>query len=263
MPIITLLSDFGLKDSYVAQMKATILSICSKATIVDICHKIDRHNLRMGAFILASATPYFPDGTIHVAVVDPGVGGKRRPILIETNRSFYVGPDNGLLTLAAKSDGIKKVYHIVERQFMVQQISPTFHGRDIFAPVAAHVANGVEPSKIGRVINDFMVPDYSEAKIQRETVDCEVVHIDGFGNVVTNLHSRNLGRTAISYGSLFNLKHKGKSVRLKLCRTYSDVEAGALLGLIGSHGFLEIAVNQGSAAERLEVTQGSKLKLRS
>ena len=201
MPTITLLSDFGLKDSYVAQMKAVILSICPKATIVDISHQVERHNLRMGAFILASATPYFPDGTIHVAVVDPGVGGKRRPILIETTRSFYVGPDNGLPLLAAKSDGIKAVYHIVERRFMAEQISATFHGRDIFAPVAAQIANGVEPSRIGRVVTDFVVPDYSEAKIERGAVDCEVVHIDGFGNVVTNLHSRDLGKTVMRYGS--------------------------------------------------------------
>ena len=261
MPTITLLSDFGLKDSYVAQMKAVILSICPKATTVDISHQVERHNLRMGAFILASAAPYFPDRTIHVAVVDPGVGGKRRPILIETNRCIYVGPDNGLLFLAAKGDGIRKVYHIVERRFMAEQISATFHGRDIFAPVAAHIANGVEPSRIGRVITDFVVPDYSEARIKRRTVDCEVVHVDGFGNVVTNLHSRDLGKTVVRYGSGFKLKHKGKSVELKLCRTYSDVQVGSLLGLIGSHGFLEIAVNQGSAAERLEVAQGSKLKL--
>ena len=261
MPTITLLSDFGLKDSYVAQMKATILSICPEATIVDISHQVERHNLRMGAFILASAAPYFPHGTIHVAVVDPGVGGKRRPIIIETNRSFYVGPDNGLLLLAAKSDGIERVYHIVEKRFMAERISATFHGRDIFAPVAAHVANGVEPSRIGRVINDFLVPDYAEAKIRRGAVDCEVVHIDGFGNVVTNIHSKDLGRTVMRYGSSFKLKHKGKSVGLKLYRTYSDVQVGTLLGLIGSHGFLDIAVNQGSAAERLDVTQGSKLKL--
>jgi len=181
--------------------------------------------------------------------------------MIETNRSFYVGPDNGLLLLAAKSDGIERVYHIVERQFMAEQISATFHGRDIFAPVAAHVANGVEPSRIGRVITDFLVPDYAEAKIRRGAVDCEVVHIDGFGNVVTNIHSKDLGRTVMRYGSSFKLKHKGKSVGLKLYRTYSDVQVGTLLGLIGSHGFLEIAVNQGSAAERLDVTQGSKLKL--
>jgi len=261
VPIISLLSDFGLKDSYVAQMKAVILSICPKATIVDISHQVERHNLRMGAFILASAAPYFPDGTVHVAVIDPGVGGKRRPILIEAKRSFYVGPDNGLLLLAAKSDEIKKVYHIVERRFMAEQISATFHGRDIFAPVAAHIANGVEPRRIGRVITDFVVPDYSEVKIERGAVDCEVVHIDGFGNVVTNLHSKDLGETAIRYGRLFKLKYKGKSIGLKLCRTYSDARVGALLGLIGSHGFLEIAVNQGSAARRLEVTQGSKLKL--
>jgi len=261
VPIITLLSDFGLKDSYVAQMKAVILSICHKATIVDISQQVERHNLRMGAFILASAAPYFPDGTIHVAVVDPGVGGKRRPILIETTRSFYVGPDNGLLVLAAKDDQIKRVYHIVGERFIAEQISATFHGRDIFAPVAAHLANGVEPSKIGRAVTDFVVPDYSETKIEEGSVVCEVVHIDGFGNVVTNLHSRDLGRTAIRYGSLFKLKHKGKSAGLKLCRTYSDVRVGVLLGLIGSHGFLEIAVNQGSAAKRLEVTQGSKLRL--
>jgi len=261
VPTVTLLTDFGLKDSYVAQMKAVILSLCPKATVVDITHQVERHNLRTGAFILASAAPYFSDGTIHVAVVDPGVGGKRRPILIDTKRSFYVGPDNGLLLMAAKIDGIRKVYHIVEKRVMAKEVSATFHGRDIFAPVAAHIANGVEPSKIGRIITDFVEPEYSEAKIRRRAVDCEVVHVDGFGNVVTNLHSRDLGKTMMRYGSDFKLKHKGKSVKLKLWRTYSDVQAGALLGLVGSHGFLEIAVNQGDAAKRLKVTQGSRLRL--
>lgn len=140
--IVTLTSDFGLKDPYAAEMKAAILSICPSAVTVDVTHLVDKFNVRAGAFMLASAAPYFPAGTIHVAVVDPGVGTQRRPIMIETEHSFFVGPDNGLLILAAEAQGIKRMWHIESRRFMLPHVSSTFHGRDIFAPAAAYLANG-------------------------------------------------------------------------------------------------------------------------
>jgi len=139
-PIVTLLTDFGLKDPYVAEMKAVILSICPEAWIVDVSHMVKKFDVRMGAFILAQAAPYFPAGTVHVAVVDPGVGTERRPIIVEAKRSFYVGPDNGVLMLSAKREGILHIYEIKNRKYMLQKISRTFHGRDVFSPVAAHLA---------------------------------------------------------------------------------------------------------------------------
>ena len=149
MPIISLLSDFGLKDPYVSEMKAIILSICPNVTLIDITHEVSKYNIMEGAFILASATPYFPENTVHLAVVDPGVGSKRRPIIVRSKRHLYVGPDNGLLILAAKNDGIINVYHVVNEKYMRKEISSTFHGRDIFAPVSAYLANGVKPEEIG------------------------------------------------------------------------------------------------------------------
>jgi len=141
--IITLTSDFGLKDSYGAEMKAAILGIRPDAVIVDVTHLVDKFNVRSGAFALASAAPHFPDGTVHVAVVDPTVGTQRRPIAIETKRGFFVGPDNGLLVLAAEAQSIMRIHEIDSRRFMLPHVSSTFHGRDIFAPAAAHLANGV------------------------------------------------------------------------------------------------------------------------
>ena len=146
--MITLTSDFGLKDPYVAEMKGAILTINPKATTIDVTHDVEKFNIREGAFMLASAAPYFPKGTVHLVVVDPGVGTERRAILIETKLGFFVGPDNGVLVLAAKNQGIKHIYQLTNPKFTLPNISGTFHGRDIFAPAAAHLDRGVKLSLI-------------------------------------------------------------------------------------------------------------------
>ncbi|MEJ2272273.1 MAG: SAM-dependent chlorinase/fluorinase [Candidatus Bathyarchaeota archaeon] len=146
MAVISLLSDFGMKDSYVAQMKAIILSINPEVRIIDITHEIEKFNIRNGAFVLASAVNSFPPKSIHVAVVDPGVGTKRRPIIIKTKKSLFVGPDNGLLILAANQESIVKIYSIENSQYTLSNISKTFHGRDIFAPAAAYLSTGIPSS---------------------------------------------------------------------------------------------------------------------
>ncbi len=158
--LITLTSDFGLKDPYIAEMKGAILSINPKATIIDITHDIEKFNIRMAAFILASASPYFPEGTIHLAVVDPEVGTKRRAILIQTTKGFFVGPDNGVLILAAQSQGIEHLYELANPKFMLPKISSTFHGRDIFAPAAAYLEKGVKPADFGLEIIDPFKPEF-------------------------------------------------------------------------------------------------------
>ena len=254
--IITLLSDFGLKDPYVAEMKAVILSIHPQARIVDITHEIEKFNIRMGAFVLASATPYFPAGTIHVAVVDPGVGTKRRPIIVETKRGFYVGPDNGLLMLAAHKEGVGHVYHVNKPQYMLARVSRTFHGRDVFAPVAAHLARGNPPPKFGTEIHDYVLPEFAKPQLRKGELLGEVLHIDGFGNVVSNISAEDLKKLNIREGCSLRVKLDDKTLTIKFCSAYGEVPAETPLIIIGSGDFLEISVNQGSASKTLKVKIG-------
>jgi len=255
-PLITLLSDFGLRDPYVAEMKAVILSICPQARLVDVSHEIEKFNIRMGAFVLASAAPYFPKGAIHVAVVDPGVGTKRRALLVETRQTFFVGPDNGLLMLAAERMGIRHVYEITNPSFMLSRVSRTFHGRDVFAPAAAHLANGCKPSDFGLKIKDYVVPRFAKPRLTKSALFGEVLHIDDFGNIVTNISRADFEKTRIQEGAMFSLRLKDKVVKLKFCSTYGEVPVGKSLALIGSHDFLEISVNQGNASQKLGAKVG-------
>ncbi len=256
VPIITLLSDFGLKDPYVAEMKAVILSICPESCIVDISHEIEKFNIHMGAFVLASATPYFPASTIHVAVVDPGVGTKRRPIIIETKRSFYVGPDNGILGLAARKDGVRHVYHVKNSQYMLPQVSRTFHGRDIFAPTAAHLANGQAPSDFGPEIHDYVLPESAKPRTKRAKLSGEIIHIDGFGNLVTNISREDLEKIGIREDLDIIVQFNDKATSLRLCSAYGGVPGKSPLAIIGSGGFLELSVNQGNASHALNLKIG-------
>jgi len=261
MPIITLLTDFGLRDPYVAEMKAVIISICQKARIVDISHEIEKFNVRMGAFILAQAAPHFPKGTIHVAVVDPGVGTARKPIIVETERAFYVGPDNGLLMLAARNDGVKCVYEIANPKYMLRHVSRTFHGRDIFSPAAAHLANGVDPSEFGPIVENPIMPSFLSPKIMGNEVVGEILHIDRFGNLITNIPESMLKALGISEGMNLQFKLGDREVRVKLCSSYNDVQKGSLLSIVGGTGFLEISINQGNASCLLNMKIGDRVIL--
>ena len=254
-PLITLLSDFGLKDPYVAEMKAVILTICPEARIVDISHSIEKFNVRMGAFVLASAARYSPKGSIHVAVVDPGVGTRRRAVLVETGQAFYVGPDNGLLMLAARREKIKHVFSVTNRKLMLPRVSSTFHGRDVFAPAAAHLASGTSPSFFGREVKDYVVPTYTAPLLQAERVVGEVLHVDDFGNIITNIMGTELEKAGLKPKEL-SICLKNKWFRATLCDAYGNVAPKSVLALIGSHDFLEIAVNQGNAAQTLNAKAG-------
>lgn len=258
-PIITLTTDFGIRDPYVAEMKAVILSVSPNTTIVDIAHHIEKFNIRMGAYVLASAAPYFPKGTIHVVVVDPGVGTKRRPILIQTKHSYYIGPDNGVLALAAKSQGIEHIYEITNRKLMLPKVSNTFHGRDVFAPAAAHLANGTQSSEFGSEIQEVVMPEFAKIIRRKDMLVGEVMHIDGFGNIITNFREKDLESMDIK--TTVNLKLKNTKLKLKLCKAYEEVEPQKPLAIIGSHNFLEISINQGDAAERFRIKSGDKVTL--
>jgi len=259
--IITLLSDFGLRDPYVAEMKGVILIICPSAKIVDITHEVEKFDIRMGAFLLAAATPYFPQGTIHVAIVDPGVGTKRRPIIVETERSVYVGPDNGLLLLSAQKEGLKHVYHIANDRIFCKEVSRTFHGRDVFAPVAAYLAKGAQASKLGKEISNPIKPSFAEPVLRGGKIIGEVLHIDSFGNIVTNISTVFLGKIKASEGNLLTVAVDGRSMTLKLCATYGDAPPSNPLVLIGSSNFLEVAINLGSAEEIFKTKPGGLVEV--
>jgi len=261
MPVITLLTDFGTKDPYVAEMKAVIVSICPEAQIIDISHEIEKFNIRMGAFALASAAPYFPEKTIHVAVVDPGVGTKRRPIIVETQRCFYVGPDNGILMLSAQKEGIKRVCQISNPLLMLSKVSKTFHGRDIFAPVAAYLARGKAVSEFGSEIHDYVVPKFAKPEIRGSGLLGEVMHIDDFGNIISNISIKDLRKIGAKENHFLNVKFKERILRLRFCSTYGDVSPKQPLALVGSHEFLEISVNQGNAANKFKVKVGDSVRL--
>ena len=257
--LITLTTDFGLKDPYVAEMKGTILSICPEVSIVDITHEIAKFNIRMGAYVLASAASYFPKGTIHVAVVDPGVGTLRRPILIQTQSGFFVGPDNGLLILAAENQGITCIQEITNPDFMLPRVSSTFHGRDLFAPVAAHLAKSVPASEFGPQIRDAMKPDFTKVAVRKNVLVGEVLHVDDFGNIITNISEKE----AVLLGSVgaISVELSGQRLSLKFCKAYGEVKPKEPLILLGSRNYLEIAVNQGNAARKFKARPEKRVKL--
>jgi len=255
-PIITLLTDFGTLDPCVAEMKAVILSICADASVVDISHEVERFNVRMGAFLLTVATPYFPAGTIHVGVVDPGVGSERRPIAVETDRSVYVGPDNGLLIPAAMRQGIRNVYELGNRSLERNAISSTFHGRDIFAPVAAHLLSGTRLEEAGGKITDYVKLSFMDVQFDQRGVNGEILHIDRFGNMITNISYEHMGKLDLS-GKLI-LRFRARRLPLRFVRTYSELGRNELGVIAGSHGFLEISCREANAAKKVGAKIGDR-----
>ena len=260
--IITLLTDFGLKDPYVAEMKAVVLSLCPNAGIIDISHMIEKFNVRMGAFVLASAAPYFPKSTVHVAVIDPGVGTKRRALLIETEEAFYVGPDNGVLMLAALKQKIKHAYNITNKRFMLSRLSHTFHGRDVFAPAAAHLSRGARPDDFGPEVQDYYVPEFVKPRLGKNELIGEVLHVDDFGNIITNISQVDLEKISTIEGSRPRIRLGKKVAQVRFDMAYGETMVGTAVAITGSHDFLEIAVNQGNAAKRFGAKAGDTVSIR-
>jgi S-adenosylmethionine hydrolase len=247
-PTLTLTTDFGLSDHYVGAMKGVILSICPRAQIADISHEVTPYQIAEGAYLLAQAYRCFPKGTVHVAVVDPGVGSTRRAILLEAAGQFFVGPDNGIFAMVTAREKYK-ARAISNARYFHHPVSQTFHGRDVFAPVAAHLAAGTPAARMGNVIRDLTPLDF-----EFDGLVGRVLHIDRFGNIVTNLRA-----------NVFD----GRAAALRIGRTtvstfavnYADVPRGRLFLIEGSSGFLEVSMNQGSAARKIACKTGAAVRL--
>ena len=277
MPVITLTTDFG--SLYPASLKAAILQINETANIIDITHSIPHACIHAGAFALYSVVDHFPSGTVHVAVIDPGVGTDRRAIAIRSGGQYFVGPDNGLLIPAARKLGNVEAYDITNTK-LFHDVSSTFHGRDIFAPVGAHLLetkhagfnpishllnllsgrrtdNAIRIEDVGKRIDDFVELDIEKIEVSDDTISGEIVFIDDFGNIITNipkdviLDKAGFGAELFIFGS-----------EIPLLQTYGLIEDGDALALIGSHGFLEISINCGNAAKTFNVKNGDKIDVK-
>jgi len=259
MKLMTLLSDFGSNSSYVSQMKGVALSM-TDATIVDINHDIVPHNILEGAFILRTSAPYFPMGTVHVAIVDPGVGTARRGIVVATRTQIFVGPDNGILIPAARYLGDFTVYEITNKNLMLDSVSNTFHGRDVFAPVAAHILNGMLFEQIGPIVTDFVDLDFGRYEITGKTATGKIIYIDNFGNIITNIDGLRL-KQVLSYDKKIMLSIGKKQLEIPFVKSYNLVKKDEVLATVGSSNLLEIALNQGSASKKLGVKPLEDIKI--
>ncbi len=254
MTIVTLTTDFGLADGYVGTMKGVILSIAPGAHLVDVSHDIAPQNVRQAAYVLSRAAPYFPRGTVHLAVVDPGVGSARRPLLVQTPGACFVGPDNGLFTFALDQPGAA-VFELTRSEFWRPVVSRTFHGRDIFAPVAAHLANGRLPPDLGApVVDPVRLPEPAAARIAPGHLRGHVIHIDRFGNLVTSIPA------AWVTGGAWACLIRGRRIE-GIQQTYAAAQPGALIALVSSGDTVEVAVRDGSAAALLGVQAGEPVDL--
>jgi S-adenosylmethionine hydrolase len=261
MPIITLLTDYGIKDSYVAEMKGTILRILPGATLVDVSHDVGNYSIDEGAFHMARTVPYFPEGTVHVGVVDPGVGSSRKGIFIKAKGAWLVGPDNGLLAPAAERLGVEKVYEIANRELLPVKISDVFDGRDTFGPTGALLAKGVDPEEIGPEIEEYIRLPMYEPKMTEDGVEATIIHVDGFGNLVTNITYQVLDQLGVIGDSSFDVEISGKHYRLPYVKRFSSVATGEPLILVAGGGYMEFAVNQGNAQEKLGIGKGEKVRI--
>ncbi len=243
--IVTLLTDFGTSSSYAGSLRGALLSVSRDLVLADITHEIPRFDFLSGALILRAAAPSFPPGTVHLAVVDPGVGSARRPVAVRSGDHVFVGPDNGLFTPFLGPDAA--VFAIDADTWAPGTVSATFHGRDLFAPAAARIALGEDPARLGDPVPDPLRLAMPEPVIAEGGITGSVIHVDAFGNMVTNV-------SAALVGSCRTVRAGGAVV--PVVRTYSDAPPGTLVALIGSGGLLEVAVVQGSAAERLDAGVG-------
>ena len=255
-PILTLTTDFGLSDHFVGTMKGVILGICPQAQIVDISHGVTPYEIGEGAYLIAQAYRYFPKKTVHVVVVDPGVGTARRPILMEAAGQYFVAPDNGVLSMVLSREPEGKFRLISNAKYLLPQVSTTFHGRDIFAPAAAHLAAGIPAARMGKRIEDYLKPGFEKPhRAGKRTWMGRILRIDRFGNVITNFHFDDFGDLALrnfSFGF-------GPVAVTTMARNYAERAPGELFAIVGSSGFLEISTNKGAASRAAGADKGSEV----
>ncbi len=257
-PVVTLLSDFGDRDGFVGVVKGVILKHCPQAQLVDLSHAISPQDVLGGALVLAEAVRHFPPRTVHLAIVDPGVGSARRPLLIETADFVLVGPDNGLLSLAAAAAKVERILHLDRPEYFQPSPSRTFHGRDVFAPLAARVAAGESLEALGTGVEAFERVVLPALRRLDDALEGQVIHIDRFGNLVCNIGASDLG------------SFPGGKASVSICGVqlptigshYSEVREGKPVALWNSWGRLEIAVRNGSAARQLRARQGDRVQVR-
>jgi S-adenosylmethionine hydrolase len=258
--IIALITDYGYRDPYVGVVKGVIKSINPDVEIVDLTHGIERHNVLEAAVMLAVSAGYFPPGTIFVVVVDPGVGSARKAIVIETPRYVLIGPDNGCLTLLAEKEGVKRVIDISSTKYRLPLVSSTFHGRDIFAPVAAWISRGVPLEDLGELISYNSIVKLSIEKPRVDTVNRsirgQVLYIDVFGNIMTNITNEEIYKLNLQLGTKLVVQVESRSAVCTYETTFSKVPVGDYVCYLNSWGYFEVAVNMGNAAEKLGVKKG-------
>ena len=258
-PLITLLTDFGARDAYVASMKGVILSLNPHAVLVDLSHEVPPQDIRAGAFMLAEAAAYFPPGAIHLAVVDPGVGSRRRALAARCRGHYWVGPDNGLFHLIFSRAPDLAMVSLENPAYFRPRVSATFHGRDIFAPVAAHLSLGVDLDDFGPRLYDAVSLAFPEPIFGPEAIQGEIISVDRFGNLVSNIGAGDL----TSWSGDRDVRLKAGSLTIEgLARTYADAAPGEFLALAGSHGFVEIACALDNAARRLQAGVGLAVSIR-
>lgn len=254
--LVSLLTDFGLRDHYVGTMKAVLLGSAPGVSIVDLGHEIAPGDVEAAAFSLLAAYPYFPVGTVHVVVVDPGVGSERRVIVVEAAGQRFVGPDNGVFSYILDREQGATVREVTERRFFRPAVSTTFHGRDIFAPLGAALARGVDPATLGPPIGDARRLPPLDPMISGDRIRGRVLHVDRFGNCVTNLSEPLLA------GGVVRLRGRGGELELLEIRTtYAGAGPGVAFLIVGSSGFVEISVNAASAAEALGLSRGDPVEI--
>jgi S-adenosylmethionine hydrolase len=255
--LITLTTDFGYADPYVGIMKGVICRIAPQARIVDLSHGVPAQDVMAAALLLCHSRQYFPRGTIHIAVVDPGVGGARRPLLVEVDGNYLIGPDNGVLSLAATRERPNRIIHLSNRTYYLRPTSATFHGRDIFAPVAGYLSLGVAPEAFGEATNDWIELHWPAILRTESSIEGKIVYIDGFGNLFTNIRAHDLEDLS---GHPLRITVRDLSIP-GLADNYAAVASGQYVALINSWGLLEIAIYKDSAQRRSGVIVGDKVKV--
>jgi S-adenosyl-L-methionine hydrolase (adenosine-forming) len=261
-PIITLTTDFGLNDHFVGAMKGVILEIAPEAQIVDISHAVQPFDILDGALTISQAYSYYPSGTVHMIVVDPGVGTARRPILMVGERHVFIAPDNGVLSLVYAREERISVRHITAEHYFLQPRSNTFHGRDIFSPCAAYLAKGVEHSRFGEEITDYVRFGAPRPKpVDERTLRGVVLKVDRFGNLITNITPKDAPQLFAEAPPAFKISIGNKAQATRICSSYAEGGPGEVFGILGSMGFLEVATNRGSANQIMGVGKGSEVNV--